>query len=452
MSRMRVAWFSPMPPVRSGIAACSADLVAALADDHQIDVYVDQPIASATPPPAAPSRCRSAHEFIWRHAREPYGLTVYQIGNSSHHDYIWPYLFRYPGLAVLHDGRLHHARAAALLRQGRADHYRGEFAANVPCVSRDAAELAIAGFDSALHYEWAFVGLVLAASRLTAVHSPILRRTLQDEYPDAPVTLVRLGHGTLLAAAETALRGQAARERLGIPPDAMLFGVFGGLTPEKRIDQILGSLEALLPHVPSARLLLAGPEAGHYDVRSTISARALGNRVTVTGFLERDEELTDAIAACDVTLNLRWPTAREISGPWLRCLAAGKPSVVIDLAHMADVPSLDPRTWTGGGADGAPPITVAVDIMDEDHSLRLAMRRLAADPALRAALGAAARDYWAAHHSVAGMVLDYRRALRLAVDTPARPAGLPPHVSDDGSRRLSAMLEGFGVPVPWSKI
>jgi glycosyltransferase involved in cell wall biosynthesis len=450
MSRMRVAWFSPMPPVRSGIAACSADLVTAL-DDHQIDVYVDQPIAGSTPP-AAPPRYRSAHEFIWRHAREPYGLTVYQVGNSSHHDYIWPYLFRYPGLTVLHDGRLHHARAAALLRQGRADHYRSEFAASVPYVSRDAAELAIAGFDSALHYEWAFAGLVLAASRLTAVHSPILRRTLQDEHPDAPVTLVRLGHGTLLSAAEAELRGRAARERLGIPADAMLFGVFGGLSPEKRIERILEGLEALLPHVPSARLLLAGPEAGHYDVRSAISARALGDRVTVTGFVEREEELTDAVAACDVTLNLRWPTAREISGPWLRCLAAGKPSVVIDLAHMADVPSLDPRTWTGGGADGAPPITVAVDIMDEDHSLRLAMRRLAADPALRAALGAAARDYWIGQHALDGMVLDYRRAMRLAADTAPRPAALPPHLSDDGGRLLSRMLDGFGVPVPWSKI
>ena len=30
-----------------------------------------------------------------------------------------------------------------------------------------------------------------------------------------------------------------------------------------------------------------------------------------------------ASRACDVSLNLRWPTAREMSGPWLRALAAG---------------------------------------------------------------------------------------------------------------------------------
>ena len=91
-----------MPPVRSGIAANSAELVAALADRYQIDVFVD------TPAPGA----RSAHDFVWLHNRRPYDLTVYQVGNSSHHNFLWPYLFRFPGLVVLHDVHLHHARAA----------------------------------------------------------------------------------------------------------------------------------------------------------------------------------------------------------------------------------------------------------------------------------------------------------------------------------------------------
>ena len=32
----------------------------------------------------------------------------------------------------------------------------------------------------------------------------------------------------------------------------------------------------------------------------------------------------------------------------LRSLAAGKPSIVTDVMHMVDVPSLDPRTWFQG--------------------------------------------------------------------------------------------------------
>src|SRR5688572_16116998 len=125
---MRLAWFSPMPPVRSGIAACSADVVPALAVEHDIDVFVDEPVVRV----AAARAVSSAHDFLWRHRQHPYDLIVYQIGNSSHHDYLWPYLFRFPGLAVLHDAHLHHGRAANLLRERRAADYRAEFAANEP--------------------------------------------------------------------------------------------------------------------------------------------------------------------------------------------------------------------------------------------------------------------------------------------------------------------------------
>src|SRR5687768_9651687 len=207
---MRLAWFSPVPPVPSGIAACSAGLVAALGAEHAIDVYVDEPVTRLAP------ATRSAHEFVWRHRRDPYDLTVYQLGNSSHHDYLWPYLFRYPGLAVLHDAHLHHARAAALLRQRRADDYRAEFAANQPGVSADAAELAIAGFHSHLHYQWPFTRLIVSASRVTAVHSRAVRDELRADLPDATIEYIRLGHGAPLAASVVGDRGAMARDKYRI--------------------------------------------------------------------------------------------------------------------------------------------------------------------------------------------------------------------------------------------
>src|SRR5258708_7581242 len=117
---MRVAWFSPFPPVRTGIAACSAELVAALRQrGHEVDPYPEG----------------AAHDFVWRRRRAPYDLVVYQFGNSSHHDYEWAYALNYPGLVVLHDTRLHHARAAFLLRERRVDDYRADRAHRGP---RDA--------------------------------------------------------------------------------------------------------------------------------------------------------------------------------------------------------------------------------------------------------------------------------------------------------------------------
>ena len=247
----------------------------------------------------------------------------------------------------------------------------------------------------------------------------------------------------------------------------MLFGVFGGLTPEKRIPQILSAFRATLPYAPDARLLFGGAPAAHYDIVADVAAHGLADRVTLTGYLRDEKDLTDHIAACDVSLNLRWPTARETSGPWLQALAAGRATIVTDLVHLADTPSLDPRTWTansearppspGGLSDRATarsrrsrcaakaegarrearnPICVAIDILDEDHSLRLAMRRLATDGALRADLGAAAREWWTREHALEAMVEDYERVMRDAVARPEPgPLVAPPqHMRQPGDR------------------
>ncbi len=300
-------------------------------------------------------RVSSAHDFVWRHRREPYDLTVFQLGNSSHHDYQWPYLFRYPGLVVLHDAHLHHARAAALLRTGRAGDYRSEFAASHPDAPPGAAELAVAGFDSHLYYMWPMTRLVVRASRLAAVHTRRMAEVLGEQVPGAAVETIRLGHGTLVDAGQAAAARARVRAARGLPQDAIVFGVFGGLTPDKRIPQVLDALASVLAYVPSAHLLLAGAPAGHYDVAADVRARGLDAHVTMTGYIETDEALTAHVAACDVSLNLRWPSAREMSGPWLRALAAGCPTVTIDLAHLTDVPSLDPRTWRENYAPASEP-------------------------------------------------------------------------------------------------
>jgi glycosyltransferase involved in cell wall biosynthesis len=331
---MRLAWFSPMPPVPSGIAACSAELITALTPEHQIDVFVDEPVARmAAGVGNEYARPLSAHEFLWRHRGQPYDLTVYQVGNSSHHDFLWPYLFRFPGLAVLHDAHLHHARAAALLRTKRSADYRAELVANHPSINPDLAELAIAGFDNHLYYSWPMTRLVIQASRLTAVHTSSLAAALNAVHPDASVESIRLGHGQLLLDAEVAVARQRVRSTRQIADEAVVFGVFGGLTPDKRVPQVLDALQSLLPYAPGAHLLLAGTAASHYDVAADVRRRGLEARVTMTGYLETEADLTECIAACDVALNLRWPTAREISGPWLRALAAGRATVIRRSIH-----------------------------------------------------------------------------------------------------------------------
>jgi len=446
-SAVRIAWFSPFPPVKTGVAAVSAGLVAALeARGHAVDRYPDT----------------AAHDFPWRHRQRPYDRVVYQFGNSSHHDYAWPYALRYPGLTVLHDTRLHHARAALLLREKRRDDYRRELAWSEPDLPPGAAELAVAGFDSRLYYDWPMVRSLVEASHLVAVHGEATRTELVERLSSVrgpasdvrgPIAerlvAIRLGHGELVTDERIAAARTTLRARYGLPRDAIVFGVFGGLTPEKRLPQILEAFRAVRAYAPDARLLLGGAEASHF----ALDAFRAADGVVVTGYLE-DAELTDHIAAVDVSLNLRWPTARETSGPWLRALAAGTPTIVTDLLQLIDVPTLDPRTWQASTPDighrtsESDPVAIAIDIVDEDHSLRLAMRRLAQDAALRASLGRTGRAYWQRHHSLEAMTDDYERLLHLAHPEHLAHPAHPAHLRPAGDERLRALLAPFGIDSP----
>src|SRR5262249_61382269 len=117
------------------------------------------------------------------------------------------------------------------------------------------------------------------------------------------------------------------------------------------------------------------------NVDAQIDALGISTVAHVLGVLD-DSAFDTAIGSADVTLHLRWPTALEISGPWLRALSAARPTVITDLAHLSGIPTLDPRTWhlhapidpTMSESDA---VAIATDILDEDHSLRLALSRLA---------------------------------------------------------------------------
>jgi len=158
-----------------------------------------------------------------------------------------------------------------------------------------------------------------------------------------------------------------------------------------------------------------------------------------------DEAFDRAISAADVTLHLRWPSAVETSGPWLRALAAARPTVTLELAHTTHVPALDPRTWQAWQPwDRADPVTVALDVLDEDHSLRLAMRRLAVDSELRDRIGRRARTYWEQEHTPAHMVRAYQQALAQAASTPAPVDPLPRALAEPATAHTDRLLAPFG--------
>ena len=229
------------------------------------------------------------------------------------------------------------------------------------------------------------------------------------------------------------------------------------------------ALATVVESIPRAHLLVAGETVEYYDLHAEAETLGIGERVTFAGYLA-DEEIDDYLAASDVCLCMRWPTSRETSASWLRCLAAGKPTISTDLVHTVDVPTLDPRNWsvlaglsavvrrdpasfgeTGTTMDAvetasdAKPVGVSIDILDEGHSLKLAIRRLATDEKLRATLGSNARALWAERFRLEGMVAGYQRVIAQLLQAPPERADrlttLPLHLRSSGAEHAESIVK-----------
>lgn len=432
---MRIAWFSPLPPTPSGIAAYSAELLPLLAvRGHEVDTFT----------------VKTAPDYVWKRRRAPYDVTVYQLGNASWHDYMWAYLFRYPGLVVLHDAQLHQARALALTRRWvpRPDDYIEEFRANHPEAPIDVTNLVIAGLGGSLYQLWPMIRLVVERARLTVVHSQMLKADLEQRYPVARFEHVAMGVRDPLENAMDDSRQQSIRERHRIPLDATIVAAFGGVTPEKRIDVLLRAVGSLADRHPKLHVMLVGQAADHFDVRREAERWRIADRVHLTDYVA-DEDLAAYLLAADFCACMRWPSNGETSASWLRCLAAGRATIVTDLAHLGDVPMLDPRGWrridTFTPDPTRVPIAVSVELIDEVHSLELALDRLATDAPFRDALGSAARTWWQQHHQLNAMAAAYERVLVDAAGRSPHKGPLPSHLMDNGWRQAKWIGTEMGV-------
>jgi len=363
---VRLAVFSPLPPTRSGIADYAVELLTAVGARHDVEVFVaSKEELESWPAGRAPFAVRGAHDFVWARLRTPFDLVIYQMGNAWCHDYMWPYLFRWPGLVVLHDAHLHHARAWSLLRVRRQADYRDELAFNHPELAPEAAEIGLSGFAGSIYYFWPMLRAVVESARGVAVHNPRLAADLATEFEGACVRAIPMGVGDPVVAAGAA---GAVRRQHGLAPEAVVLAAFGAIAEEKRILPILQALSVARQYQPDLRLLLVGQALPHFDAMSAAREQGVEDLVTIARY---------------------------------------------------------------------------VDVLDEAHSLTLAVKRLATDAALRARLGAAARAHWLAHHTVETMAARYEEVMREVAARPDRDPVLPCHLRPDAAALARALVSPF---------
>jgi glycosyltransferase involved in cell wall biosynthesis len=370
---VKVAYYSPLPPERSGIADYSALLLPEL--KKRLDVQVVK---------------RGAK-------RQPRGIDVslYHVGNNADaHDWIVDALRERRGVVVLHEFVLHHLIGGLTLGRGDKEGYLDAMQREAGLVGRLLGHAVVDGFipplwESRAH-EYPLAGTILDRAEGVVVHSHYVEGLVRAAGYEGPVW-----HIPFPARPDPP---QAARS--GFPAErGPVVGCIGNLNPAKRIPELLAAFARLRQSHPAALLVLAGAPSPGFDLEEPLRAQGLtpGDDVLVRGYVPEDE-LWGLMAACDICVNLRWPTMGETSAAAVQVLTLGKPLVVSDVGWFSELPD-----------DVA--IKIAVDELEVDV-LAGALELLAEDEELRARMGAAARDYVAREHSLQKAADLYARALQ----------------------------------------
>lgn len=333
-SRPRLAFVTPFPPDRSGVADYSRQTVIALGQLTEIDVYTDQPDPIVTP---GVRRFYPISAAAW--LRPDYDAVVSVIGNSHFHTKIFRWHCRYGGACIVHDNRLLDLlmfwRGLDHVRQLASRSLDREVSgAEINNWVADPANLPLMFFDELLPK----ADPLIVHSRGIQAH---LERLTGHQAEYLPFCVYRD-----LQQDRTAGPTPQPRADLGIAADQLVIASFGSVADVKRPDVCIAAVGELRHKGINAHLYFVGSAAS--DQRSNLARQAAaagaGEAVHFTGDWTDEDVYRKFLAAADLGIQLRGHFFGGLSGALLDCIAAGLPTVANrDLAEAVETPDFVAR-------------------------------------------------------------------------------------------------------------
>src|SRR5215831_872015 len=377
---MKLAYFSPLSPQRSGIADYSEELLPYLAEGADITLFVDgfQPTNPEVLAKFEIRDYRQAPAVLGELGR--FDAIVYHMGNDHrYHTGIFETMAKYPGILVLHDFALHDFFFN--LAQTRKDLrlYLEEVGLGYGATVQQAANEALAkGATPAIAanpVRFPLNDRLVRTARGVITHSHWSRRRVAAIAPGALVETIPHHITAEAAPAEAVANNQGGPVRLAS---------FGLITPNKGIERALRALSALQGR-HDFRYTLVGDPNPYFDVRALIREAGLADRVEITGHIGL-ADFQRHIVETDIAINLRETIIGETSGSLCRIMAAGVPAIVSRAGWFGELP------------DDA---VVKVDMHHHtDELLQAYLEALIIDQDLRREVGANARRHVLAHNDI----------------------------------------------------
>jgi glycosyltransferase involved in cell wall biosynthesis len=400
--RPRLAFFSPLPPEKSGISSYSAELLPELSRFYKIDVIVAQ---EGVTDPWILKNCEVRQIEQFEKDAGIYDRLLFHVGNSPFHIHMFDLLRHYPGVVVLHDFFLnnifehmdHSAEHAGILADAlyQSHGYRAmreldnpaappDWMANYPCnfsVIREA------------------IGVV--------VHSKYAMSLGKDWYGDENTENWKVI--PLLRASRRAFSRQEARAKLRIEETDFVVCSFGFLDPTKLNHRLLAAwLASAMAQRKECQLVFVGESVnGAYveELRRVIDQSGMKGNVKITGWIDGGH-YEAYLAAADAAVQLRDLTRGETSAALFDCLSSGLPTIVNAHGSMAELPRM---------------ITAMLPEKFSDVELVAELDRIWQDKTAAKAMGARAREFALSNNSPQRCAEQYWRAIEALYDQESRP-------------------------------
>ena len=391
---MKLAYFSPLGPQRSGISDYSEELLPHLAAGAEITLFVDgfHPLNRELTSRFEVRDYRRQRSSLRELAH--FDAVVYHMGNDHrYHAGILKASQQRSGVVVFHDFALQdfflglgRDRDDLRLYLDEVEVCHGETA------RKEAAEALARGAAPAIlsrPVEFPLNCRIANAAEGIIVHSEWSRRRFAAIAPAVPIA--RIAMPVKLSGGSRSHSNSAAEVKIAS---------FGLITPGKGIEQCLRALSAL-KQTHSFRYSLVGETNPYFDVREMVRRFGMEDCVEITGHVTL-EEFKRRIDETDIALNIRERTVGETSASLCRLMAAGVCSVVAEEGWYAELPNdavvkipLDPRS---------------------DKLLAAYLERLIEDQSLRTRIGENARRHALDEHSLERRAADYLAFIREVID------------------------------------
>lgn len=274
---------------------------------------------------------------------------LYHVGNNPAHCYMLEFITTDPGIVVLHEFNLNYLHQSATAVYPESNAYKRAIVREYGVFGDDNVVWQSARPDRELFamYETPLNGMILEHADSVVAHSRYVQFKVAARAPHIPVW--HIPHHLSPQVREFAhVSKSAARKRLGLPQQPLIVSVLGFVTRAKQLTFSLNALAELRNRIPSFRFVIAGEQKpAEYDIAPQVESSGLKDVTLCTEYLEESEFFLH-VAAADVVVNLRYPSAGETSGTLIRALGMGKPCIIFDDGPMGELPDTAVRKVAWG--------------------------------------------------------------------------------------------------------